>query len=181
MFVLQPHLNAVSKLRPTSVYLSRFILPHPTNHQFWNDGPRRHGHDTRTGQALYKISRGGRSSTFYVVRLLLEDRYCGLPPRTRVVNVCALPQCVNLSHWRVTFPVPEHRLHPLLGDCWELVVAYNDETVQRAACVNISDRDCIHVVDAIPGRALSARCGVLIDSQHAVVVTQLPTCEGCRR
>ena len=194
---LPPHPRAVDASRPTAAYLDTYIMRDATGHWFWDDNRSTHRHN-QLGHAIvaaYANSHPGRRAkkgergTFCVARLLLEARYCGLPPRTRIACACGLPQCINPSHWDLTFPAPRYHLRSLGGVDWELTVLRhkNAKMLGRpaviSACVHVSDGPLVHFVVAVPGQPLVARCGHVVDvsgASSALVVTRLPTCEGCR-
>lgn len=179
---LSPHLRAPNAVRPTPSYLETYIVSDKTGHWFWDVRPYGHRHNQQ-GQAVVSTyaDRTHGKGIFTVARLLLEDRYKGLPSRTKIECKCGLPQCINPTHWRLTFPQPRFRLKPLLDGGWKLVSTCDGTTLTRAACIHVTDDTVTHVVDAIPGQELRARCGRVFVLTSTVVVTMLPTCESCRR
>jgi hypothetical protein len=186
MLVLRSHPKAVDGARPTASYLEAYTVRDATSHWFWDDGRALHRHNERGQAVVSHRGKSGRLGIFIVARLLLETRYEGLPPRTRVTCGCGLPQCINPSHWRVVFPPPRFRLQPVGDYGWELIVLRHADPLQvggvlaRAATIRASDGPLVHVIDAIPGQPLRARCGRVFVPASAVVVTALPTCEACR-
>lgn len=185
---LKSHQAPIPNVVPPLEYVREHIQQDPEfGHWFWHERKGKRVHDSY-GQAVviwhvratYKthfVSRG----RYNVARLLIEDLQGPIPPRTSVVSLCGLPQCVNPHHWGRRERVPSFRY--ALGDrgAWLVVAARTEREIIEAVTLRARTLDgVVHVTRAAPGQLYDAICGAPIDPATSVIVEALVTCkDGC--
>lgn len=185
---LRNHQSPIPNVVPPLEYVREHVQQDPEfGHWFWRERKGKRVHDSY-GQAVviwhvkathktHFVSRG----RYNVARLLIEALQGPIPPRTSVVSLCGLPQCVNPHHWGRHERVPPFRYALGSEGVWQVVAARTENEIAEAVTLRVRTLDgTVHVSRAEPGRLHGAICGAAIDPSTSVIVESLVTCKaGC--
>lgn len=195
MSVLGSHPHLLHQITPSVTYVMKYVDQTSDRglHWFWRDDRSYRRHNA-AGQALlaWRVKATAASGyqehgLFNVARLLIAHRDGPIPPRTRFILLCGLPQCVNPAHWGRVLPSVPWRITVLEHGYWRLVRRRTGVVAPPQVYVfSVVHQEEVHLVeitqtkDALFMQDPRSACGKILSVLDSVLTTAPVTCQGCR-